>query len=151
MELNSPESFVIQESGGVSFDSLSNTDNLTDAICKLLDECKKQAAIIDPYAAASTNGSMDGNHKTINYLDEPSLFKRVELIDELFSQFHDAYFIALKAMYDSALLYSKPPVDRYTLLQSAIVAAMNHDNATPEIRYTLKNLLMTLDESWLCL
>ena len=107
LELNSPESFVIEESGGVSFDSLSNTDNLTDAICKLLDECKKQAAIIDPYAAASTNGSMDGNHKTINYLDEPSLFKRVELIDELFSQFHDAYFIALKAMYDSALLYEQ--------------------------------------------
>lgn len=146
LELNSPESFVIEESGGVSFDSLSNTDNLTDAICKLLDVCKKQAAIIDPYAAASTNGSMDGNHKTINYLDEPSLFKRVELIDELFSQFHDAYFIALKAMYDSALLYEQARAlsDRYTLLQSAIVAAMNHDNATPELRYNLKNLLRLL-------
>lgn len=146
LELSSPESFVNEESGGVSFDSLSNTDNLTDAICKLLDSCKKQAAIIDPYVSASTDDLTDGNNKTINCLDEGSLLKRIALIDALFSQFHDAYFLALKAMYDSALLYEQARAlsDRYTLLQSAIVASMNHDNATPELRNTLKNLLRLL-------
>lgn len=146
LELSSPESFVNEESGGVSFDSLSNTDNLTDAICKLLDSCKKQAAIIDPYVSASTDNLTDGNNKTINCLDEGSLLKQIALIEVLFSQFHDAYFLALKAMYDSALLYAQARAlsDRYTLLQSAIVASMNHDNATPELRNTLKNLLRLL-------
>lgn len=146
LELSSPESFVNEESGGVSFDSLSNTDNLTDAICKLLDSCKKQAAIIDPYVSASTDDLTDGNNKTINCLDEGSLLKQIALIEDLFSQFHDAYFLALKAMYDSALLYEQARAlsDRYTLLQSAIVASMNHDNATPELRNTLKNLLRLL-------
>lgn len=146
LELSSPESFVNEESGGVSFDSLSNTDNLTDAICKLLDSCKKQAAIIDPYVSASTDDLTDGNHQTINCLDEGSLLKQIALIEDLFSQFHDAYFLALKAMYDSALLYEQARAlsDRYTLLQSAIVASMNHDNATPELRNTLKNLLRLL-------
>ena len=146
LELSSPESFVNEESGGVSFDSLSNTDNLTDAISKLLDLCKKQAAIIDPYVSASTDDLTDGNNKTINCLDEGSLLKRIALIDDLFSQFHDAYFLALKAMYDSALLYAQARAlsDRYTLLQSAIVASLNHDNATPELRNTLKNLLRLL-------
>ena len=130
LELSSPESFVNEESGGVSFDSLSNTDNLTDAICKLIDSCKKQAAIIDPYVSASTDDLTDGNNKTINCLDEVSLLKQIALIEDLFSQFHDAYFLALKAMYDSALLYEQARAlsDRYTLLQSAIVASMNHDN-----------------------
>ena len=146
LELSSPESFVNEESGGVSFDSLSNTDNLTDAICKLIDSCKKQAAIIDPYVSASTDDLTDGNNKTINCLDEVSLLKQIALIEDLFSQFHDAYFLALKAMYDSALLYEQARAlsDRYTLLQSAIVASMNHDNATPELRNTLKNLLRLL-------
>ena len=146
LELSSPESFVNEESGGVSFDSLSNTDNLTDAICKLLDSCKKQAAVIDPYVSASTDDLTDGNHQTINCLDEGSLLKQIALIEDLFSQFHDAYFLALKAMYDSALLYEQARAlsDRYTLLQSAIVASMNHDNATPELRNTLKNLLRLL-------
>ncbi|MDO4676422.1 MAG: FtsK/SpoIIIE domain-containing protein [Anaerobiospirillum succiniciproducens] len=146
LELSSPESFVNEESGGVSFDSLSNTDNLTDAICKLLDSCKKQAAIIDPYVSASTNALTDGNHQTINCIDEGSLLNQIALIEDLFSQFHDAYFLALKAMYDSALLYEQARAlsDRYTLLQSAIVASMNHDNATPELRNTLKNLLRLL-------
>ena len=146
LELSSPESFVNEESGGVSFDSLSNTDNLTDAICKLIDSCKKQAAIIDPYVSTSTDDLTDGNNITINCLDEGSLPKRIALIDDLFSQFHDAYFLALKAMYDSALLYEQARAlsDRYTLLQSAIVASMNHDNATPELRNTLKNLLRLL-------
>ena len=146
LELSSPESFVNEESGGVSFDSLSNTDNLTDAICKLLDSCKKQAADIDPYVSASTDDLTDGNNKTINCLDEVSLLKRIALIDDLFSQFHDAYFLSLKAMYDSALLYEQARAlsDRYTLLQSAIVASMNHDNATPALRNTLKNLLRLL-------
>lgn len=146
LELSSPESFVNEESGGVSFDSLSNTDNLTDAICKLLDSCKKQAAIIDPYVSSSTDDLTDGNNQTINCLDEVSLLKRIELIDDLFSQFHDAYFLSLKAMYDSALLYEQARAlsDRYTLLQSAIVASMNRDNATPELRNTLKNLLRLL-------
>lgn len=146
LELSSPESFVNEESGGVSFDSLSNTDNLTDAICKLLDSCKKQAAIIDPYVSASTDDLTDGNNKTINCLDEGSLLKRIALIEDLFSQFHDAYFLSLKAMYDSALLYEQARAlsDSYTLLQSAIVASMNHDNATPELRNTLKNLLRLL-------
>ncbi|MCI6864090.1 FtsK/SpoIIIE domain-containing protein [Anaerobiospirillum succiniciproducens] len=146
LELSSPESFVNEESGGVSFDSLSNTDNLTDAICKLLDSCKKQAAIIDPYVSASTDNLTDGNNKTINCLDEGSLLQQIALIEDLFSQFHDAYFLALKAMYDSALLYEQARAlsDRYTLLQSAIVASMNHDNATPELRNTLKNLLRLL-------
>lgn len=146
LELSSPESFVNEESGGVSFDSISNTDNLTDAICKLIDSCKKQAAIIDPYVSASTDDLTDGNNKTINCLDEGSLLKQIALIEDLFSQFHDAYFLALKAMYDSALLYEQARAlsDRYTLLQSAIVASMNHDNATPELRNTLKNLLRLL-------
>lgn len=68
---------------------------------------------------------------------------KLELIAQCYKRFHDSYFVALKAMYDCELLYSQASAlsDSYTLLQTAIIGAMDDEHATDELIDKLKELL----------
>lgn len=137
LDISSPASFVLNESGAISFESSGSNDSLTNKIQNLLDECQKRAREYESSYDADAYITNDHWDETL------SLTAKIDRIKKLFKDFHDAYFMALKAMYDSSLLYSEARKlsDRYTLLQNSIIAAMDNELAPPDIIAGLRNIL----------